>query len=136
MTPHEERAQVLDEHRPAFARLVRETPRRGSISALSGYILGLREPTGYLIAAGLQQRDGRLDPEGALRASLTSRERSPFLVGVVPRSALVDVLGSLAPVMQPFAAELKKSMQRDLMRVLVATGGGAEVFTLGDLSSG
>ncbi|AUX46122.1 hypothetical protein SOCE26_076270 [Sorangium cellulosum] len=136
MTPHDERVEVLDEHRPVLVRLARETPRRGSISALSGYVLGLREPTGYLIAAGLQQRDAKLDPEGALRASLMSDESSPFLVGVVPRSALIDILGPLAPVTQPLAAELKKSIRREGMRVLVAAGGGAELFTLDDLSSG
>ncbi|WP_437731495.1 hypothetical protein [Sorangium sp. So ce1335] len=136
---HDERVEVLEDHRAELARLLRGHPRRsGSPSSLSGYLLSLREPTGYLVAIGLQQRDPGLQPEHTLRVALASGERAPILVGVMARSALADIIAPLAPVTRSVAAELRKAVPAGSVRVLVAVAGGAEVFTvkLSDLPPG
>ncbi|XXY52911.1 hypothetical protein WME91_17440 [Sorangium sp. So ce269] len=139
MSERTERAEVLDDHRSELGRLLRSQPTRsGAAAALSGYLLSLREPTGYLIAIGLQQRDPKLEPERILRSALAAGVRAPVLTGVMARSALADIIAPLAPVTRAVAAELKKPASSGTVRVIVAAAGGAELFTvkLSDLPSG
>ncbi|WP_437776399.1 hypothetical protein [Sorangium sp. So ce1097] len=136
---HDERAEVLEDHGAELARLLRAHPRRSaSPSSLAGYLLALREPTGYLVAIGLQQRDPDLQPERTLRVALASGDRAPILAGVMARSALAEIIAPLAPVTRSAAAELRKAVPSGSLRVLIAAAGGAEVFTvkLADLPSG
>lgn len=128
---HDERAELLDEHRPELGRLLRSLPPRGgAIASLSGYLLSLREPTGYLIAVGLQERDPDLEPERTLRSALASGVRAPVLAGVMPRSALAEIIAPLSPVTRAVAAELKRAVSSGTLRVVVAAAGGAELFTV------
>ncbi|XXX74197.1 hypothetical protein WMF30_41790 [Sorangium sp. So ce134] len=127
---HDERAEVLDEHRPELGRLLRGAPPRSSAASLSGYLLSLREPTGYLIAIGLQERDPDLEPERTLRLALASGVRAPVLAGVMPRAALAEIIAPLSPVTQAVAAEMKKAVPSGTLRVVVAAAGGAELFTV------
>ncbi|WP_437753238.1 hypothetical protein [Sorangium sp. So ce1389] len=139
MSEHHERAELLDDHRPELARLLRSQPTRsGAAASLSGYLLSLREPTGYLIAIGLQQRDPSLEPERTLRSALAAGVRAPTLAGVMARSALAEIIAPLAPATRAVAAELKKPVSSGILRVIVAAAGGAELFTvkLSDLPSG
>ncbi|WP_437903649.1 hypothetical protein WME95_34655 [Sorangium sp. So ce327] len=131
MSDHDERAELLAEHRPELARLLQSLPARGSAPApLTGYLLSLREPTGYLIAIGLQQRDPALEPERMLRAALAAGERAPMLVGVMARSAMAESIAPLAPVTRAVAARLKRPAPSGTLRVVVAAAGGAELFTV------
>ncbi|WP_437324270.1 hypothetical protein [Sorangium sp. So ce381] len=138
MSDHEERAELLADHRPELARLLQRLPARSSASSpLAGYLLSLREPTGYLIAIGLQQRDPALEPERVLRSALAAGERAPMLVGVMARSAMAEIIAPLAPVTRAVAARLKRPAPSGTLRVVVAAAGGAELFTvkLSDLTS-
>ncbi|WP_437828236.1 hypothetical protein [Sorangium sp. So ce1153] len=139
MSEHNERAELLDDHRQELARLLRSQPTRsGTAASLSGYLLSLREPTGYLIAIGLQQRDPNLEPERTLRSALAAGVRAPTLAGVMARSALAEIIAPLAPVTRAVAAELKRPVSSGTLRVIVAAAGGAELFTvkLSDLPAG
>ncbi|WP_437587040.1 hypothetical protein [Sorangium sp. So ce1000] len=139
MSDHEERVELLADHRPELARLLQSLPARsGAPSSLTGYLLSLREPTGYLIAIGLQQRDPDLEPERTLRSALAAGERMPILAGVMARSALAEIIAPLAPVTRALAARLKRPAPSGTLRVVVAAAGGAEVFNvkLSELSSG
>ncbi|XYH95102.1 hypothetical protein ACMHYB_46055 [Sorangium sp. So ce1128] len=139
MSDHTEREELLDDHRPELARLLRsQLTRSGATASLSGYLLSLREPTGYLIAIGLQERDPNLEPERALRSALATGVRAPLLTGVMARSALAEIIAPLAPVTRAVAVELKKPVPSGTLRVVVAAASGAEVFTvkLSDLPSG
>ncbi|WP_438023636.1 hypothetical protein [Sorangium sp. So ce233] len=139
MSEHDERAEVLEDHRAELGRLLRSHRRRsGAFSSLSGYLLSLREPTGYLVAVGLQQRDPGLQPERTLRSALAAGERAPILVGLMGRSALAEIIAPLAPVTRAVAAELRKPVPPGALRVLVAAAAGAELFTVksSDLPSG
>lgn len=139
MSDHEERAELLAEHRLELARLLRGLPAQsGAPSSLTGYLLSLREPTGYLIAIGLQQRDPDLEPERTLRSALAAGERTPILVGMMARSPLAEIIAPLSPVTRAVAARLKRPAPSATLRVVVAAAGGAELFfvKLSDLSSG
>ncbi|WP_437332988.1 hypothetical protein [Sorangium sp. So ce394] len=128
---HDERAELLDEHRPELGRLLRSMPpRRSAVASLSGYLLSLREPTGYLIAIGLQERDPDLEPERTLRSALASGVRAPVLAGVMSRSALAEIIAPLSPVTQAVAADMKRAVPSGTLRVVVAAAGGAELFTV------
>ena len=130
MSEHNERAELLADHGPELARLLRSRPARSGAASLSGYLLSLREPTGYLIAIGLQQRDPNLEPERTLRSALAAGVRAPTLAGVMARSALAEIIAPLAPVTRAVAAELKKPVSSGTLRVIVAAAGGAELFTV------
>ncbi|WP_437808813.1 hypothetical protein [Sorangium sp. So ce1078] len=128
---HDERAELLDDHRPELGRLLRGLPPRGAaVASLSGYLLSLREPTGYLVAIGLQERDPDLEPERTLRSALASGVRAPVLAGVMARSALAEIIAPLSPVTRSVAAEMKKAVPSGTLRVVVAAAGGAELFTV------
>lgn len=133
MVEHGERAELLATYRPALARLVREAAHEGASASLAAYVLSLREPTGYLIALGLQQRNRALDPEPVLRRALNAGERTPVLAGVLSRSALAELLRSLAPATEEMADELERSAPGGSVRVLVAAGGRGEFLNLGEV---
>ncbi|AUX25224.1 hypothetical protein SOCEGT47_057680 [Sorangium cellulosum] len=132
MTEHDERAELLAIYRPALARLLREAAREGAGASLAAYVLSLREPTGYLIALGLQQRNRAIEPERVLRRALSTGERTPVLAGVLARSALAELLRSLAPATEEMADELERSAPDGMVRVLVAAGGRGEFLNLGE----
>lgn len=136
-----DRAGLLAAHRPVIEHLLRDPTREQSAGALCGYVVTLTEPTGYLIAVGLAQRHGELDPDPVIRAAVNAGACAPILIGIVARAALAAVLVGLAPATRQIALALEApdaSPEQDAaraLRVVVAAGGGAELFFLTDSSA-
>jgi hypothetical protein len=126
---HDVRTGLLKAHRAALRRLLHNVARRRATGAFTAYALTLTQPTGYLIAAGLQRRYGTPDPDRWIRAAVSTGGRARVVLGVVERSALVEILATLAPATQRLAIELRRAAAPP-PRVLVTGGGGAEFFTL------
>jgi hypothetical protein len=125
-----DRAALFAAHRALLARLLGEAAPGAPLGALCAYAVTLTEPTGYLVAVGLQQGHGGLDPDPLIRAAMDAGARATVLVGVVARSTLAEVLTALVPAARRLAATLQASAPAGAPRVLVATGGGAELFAL------
>lgn len=120
------RRGLLAAWRPALARLLEEGRRALPGEALVGWLVTVREPSGYLLAAGLQRRFGHRSPEEILLPALAG-ETPPeaLLAGVGPARELVELLGELSPNLAALAARLRDG---DPPRVIVAACGGAELY--------
>jgi hypothetical protein len=129
-----DRAALFAAHRPLLAHLLHEAVRAGHSGSICAYTVTLTEPTGYLVALGLQRRHGGLDPDLWLRSAMDAGACATILVGVVAPSALAEVLRALVPAARQLAAALEASSAASdgtgEPHALVAAGGGAELFPL------
>jgi hypothetical protein len=132
MTSADVRTTLLATHRTQLACMLKEAGVHEPAGSLVAYLLAVAEPSGYLIAAALQWRFGEPDPDRVIHVALVEATRAPLVAGVIVRSALAETLATLAPAIRPLAVHLQAPDIPSARRVLIAAGGGAELFTLDD----
>lgn len=136
---HAARVELLAAYRPVLERLLREARQSRLEGALAGYVAMLLEPSGYILAVGLQRRYGEPNPEELLRQSLEGELTSaPVLAGIVLQDALAELLAELTPNLIELVPQLgDPGAPREPappLRVLVAAGRGAEILSIPDLA--
>lgn len=130
------RRGLLAAWRPVLARLLEDGRRGLPGEALVGWLVTVREPSGYLIAAGLQRRFGHRSPEEILLPALAGQTPpEALLAGVGPARELAELLGDLArpaPGLAGLAAGLRAGGPPGARQlpVIVAACGGAELYPL------
>ena len=131
---HAVRVALLTEQRPTLSRLLQEARRARPGEALAGYLLTVREPSGYLLVAGLRRRFGHPDPDEILAMALSGEAPRGLVAGVAPAEVLADILAELSPNLAALADELRggdpPGAPGSPLRVIVAASEGASVITL------
>jgi len=132
---HADRAALLAELSPTLAALHEEARRCQPGEPLAGWLLTVREPSGYMLAAGLQRRFGRPSPEEILLPALQGRTPPrALLVGVGRARALAEVLEGLTPHLSALAPALRRveppGAPSAPLPIVVAACGAAELLHL------
>ncbi|AKT42922.1 hypothetical protein [Chondromyces crocatus] len=130
-----ERIALLAAERPALLRMIQKARCEQPDKVIVAYLITVREPSGYLLAIALQRRLGHPGPELLLFRALSGHGPPQALMrGVVSATELVALLTDLSPNLSRLAADVpcseSSSPPIDTLSVLVAAGGGAEVFVI------